>query len=79
MGTANETLISATSLKAVALGSDLPDHRGIWVGGSGNLDVQLIHGGATVTIPGVIGGTLLPLRVKQIMNTSTATGLLLWV
>jgi hypothetical protein len=46
--------------------------RAIWVGGAGNLDVVLLSG-AEVSIDAVPAGTLLPIRVKAVRNSSTAT------
>lgn len=43
---------------------------GIWVGGAGNLTVQMA-GGGTVTFTGVPAGTLLPIRVDRVNSTGT--------
>src|SRR3990167_3224603 len=45
-------------------------NRAIWVGGAGNLQVQT-QNGETVTIVGVVAGTLLPLSVKRVLSTNT--------
>jgi hypothetical protein len=77
MATANEHLISSTSLLPVTPGAtDLGDHKGIWVGGAGSVIVTLLDG-SSVTIAGVNAGTLLPVRVKRITG-GTATLMLLW-
>lgn len=57
-------------------GADLADvTRAIYVGGSGNLALTLLSG-ATLTLAGVAGGTLLPLRAKAVKATgTTATNL----
>lgn len=74
-----ESLISATKLIPVTPGTTkLPPHRGVWIGGAGNVAVTLTDG-TTVTIAGVQAGTLLPLEVQQINAGSTATLMLLWV
>lgn len=44
--------------------------RAIFVGGAGNLRV-LMAGGQTVTFTGVLAGALLPIRVRQVLSTST--------
>jgi hypothetical protein len=53
--------------------------RALWVGGGGDLRVRLL-GGAVVTLAAVPGGTLLPLRLRQVFATgSSATALVgLW-
>lgn len=53
--------------------------RGIWVGGAGDINVDLV-GSGTVVIAGVPAGTLLPLRVKRIRSTNTTATLIvaLW-
>lgn len=44
--------------------------RGIWVGGAGNVAVQM-RGGADLTFVGVQAGTLLPIRVSKVKSTNT--------
>lgn len=64
--------------KAVAIvpndGADLADAptRAVWVGGAGNVVVDLLNG-ATVTFSGVPAGTLLWLAAKRVRVASTAT------
>jgi len=48
--------------------------RAIWVGGEGDLTV-IMHGGATVTYTSVAAGTLLPIRVVRVLESTTATDL----
>lgn len=52
--------------------------RGIYVGGAGNLKVDMVDG--TVTFIGIPAGAVLPVRVKRIYVTgTTATNLVaLW-
>jgi len=50
--------------------------RAIYVGGAGNLRVDMVSGG-TVTFVGLMAGTVLPVQVTRIYATSTtATNLL---
>lgn len=50
--------------------------RGLYVGGAGDLKVTM-EGGETVTFPGVVAGTLLPIRVRRVFATgTTATSIL---
>lgn len=50
--------------------------RGIWVGGAGDLAVIMKGDTAVVTFSGVVAGSLLPLRVKEVRATgTTATNL----
>lgn len=49
--------------------------RGIYVGATGDLRVRLVSG-TTVTLAAVPGGTLLPLRLVQVLATGTTAGAL---
>ncbi len=44
--------------------------RGLYIGASGDVNVDLQDGG-TVLFVGLIGGTILPVRVRRVRNTST--------
>lgn len=57
-------------------GADLADvTRAVFVGGSGSLAV-VFTSGTEVTLTGVAGGSVLPLRVRRIKATgTTATGI----
>lgn len=53
-------------------GADLPSlPRAIWIGGGGSLSMLMADGG-TVTLAGVPGGALLPLRPRRIRATGTS-------
>lgn len=45
--------------------------RGIWVGVGGDLAV-IMQGGEEVTFTGIADGTLLPIRVSRVLETSSA-------
>ncbi|SOB86750.1 hypothetical protein SAMN06297144_1859 [Sphingomonas guangdongensis] len=47
---------------------------GLYVGGAGNLTVEMLDGG-TVTLTGVQGGSVLPLRVVRVLASTTATNI----
>ncbi len=49
--------------------------RAIYIGGAGNVDVVTL-GGQAVSFTAVPVGTILPIRVKRVINTSTATFML---
>lgn len=49
--------------------------RAIWVGGAGNLAL-VTTGGNTVTLQGIVAGTLLPIRAKKVLSTGTTATLL---
>ncbi len=53
--------------------------RALYVGGGGDLQIEMADGGI-VTLPGVPGGSLLPLRAVRVLNGgTTATGVVaLW-
>jgi hypothetical protein len=48
--------------------------RAIYIGGAGNLTVEMI-GGQTVTFVGLSAGCLLPIRVYKVLTSTTATNL----
>lgn len=76
-----KTGLTSPAREAVALtpddATDLEDPtRAIFVGGSGNLAVQMISG-QTVTFDNIQAGVIYPLRVARVLATgTTATGLL---
>lgn len=47
-----------------------PEAAALYVGGLGDLEV-VTAGGQTLTFPAVAAGTLIPLRVKQVLAAST--------
>lgn len=49
--------------------------RGIWVGGAGNLNVDMMDG-TTILFSGIPAGTLLPIGVQRVRSTSTTATLL---
>ena len=66
--------------KAVAVtpsnSTDLTGTRGIYIGGGGDLAVRMVGDPTTtVTLTGVVAGTVLPLRVTRIMAATTATNI----
>jgi hypothetical protein len=53
--------------------------RALYVGGDGDLVVEMMGDGAEVTFPGVLGGTVLPIRVVKVKAATTATNVVaLW-
>lgn len=44
--------------------------RGLYIGAAGNVNVDLQDGG-TVVFVGLMGGTILPVRVRRVRSTST--------
>lgn len=47
--------------------------RAVFVGSDGDLRVEFISG-AMVTLAGIQGGTLLPIRVAKVLATETSAG-----
>lgn len=45
--------------------------RALWVGGAGNISVEMADTGTAIVFVGVAAGTLLPLRVSRVNSTST--------
>lgn len=72
---------AAPALGAVAVTpSDAADltvvpTRSLWVGGAGNVNVDMADG-TTVLFSGVTAGTILPLQVKRVRSTSTTATLI---
>lgn len=52
-----------------------PPLRGVYIGGTGNLNVRMI-GGTTVLFSGLPAGALLPIMVDQILSTNTTATLI---
>jgi len=51
--------------------------RGLYIGGAGNLYVNMRDTGTNVAFIGVLAGSVLPIRVSRVYSTSTtATGIL---
>lgn len=48
-------------------------YRALWIGGAGNLTVRFADDSGDVTLSAVPAGTLLPIAVKQVRTTTTAT------
>lgn len=48
--------------------------RSLFVGGAGNVAVKMADG-RTVTFTGVVDGTILPVRVTQVLDATTATNI----
>lgn len=45
--------------------------RGLYIGGAGNVVVDMVGTGSTITFTGVVAGTILPIRVSRVRSTST--------
>lgn len=45
--------------------------RGIWVGGAGDLTVDMAGSGTNITIPSIPAGTFLPICVRRVYVTGT--------
>jgi len=58
---------NSTSLAAVS--------RAIYIGGAGNLTVEMAGGQTPITFVGVSAGCLLPIRVNKVLTSTTATNL----
>lgn len=68
--------ISAPAQRGFAItpadGADLAaETRGLWVGGSGDIALVLASGDE-ITLAGVVGGSILPLRLRRIKATGTS-------
>lgn len=59
--------------------TDLPYFtRAIYIGSDGDLDVTLVSetGNTSISFTGLVAGTLLPIRVRRVWETSTAGNLI---
>lgn len=54
----------------------LPRFRALWVGGAGNVAIRTLRG-TTVTISGVVAGTLIPVYGDIVLATGTTATLIL--
>ena len=56
-----------------------PVVRALWIGGAGNVQVQTVSG-QTVTFAGAQAGSIIPVRVRQVLATGTTATLIngLW-
>jgi hypothetical protein len=45
--------------------------RALWIGGAGNISVEMVGGQSAVVFTGIQAGTILPLRVTRVNSTST--------
>lgn len=72
--------ISTYTSAVVVTPSDSADlanfSRAIYVGGAGNLNVDMLTG-ETVLFSGIPAGTLLPIRVKRVRSTNTTATLII--
>lgn len=50
--------------------------RGLWIGGAGNVSVKMAGDNETVLFSGIAAGTLLPIRVRQVLNAGTTATLI---
>jgi len=58
--------------------NDLPNNtRAIWVGGAGNMVVQMAGDQSQVTFSGITAGTLLPIQVSRVLATNTTATLII--
>lgn len=82
MAITNQTSVPAEHAFAVTP-SDSADlahvTRGLWVGGAGNISVDLNGGETAVVFSGVAAGTMLPLAVTRVRSTSTTATLIVGV
>lgn len=45
--------------------------RALWIGGAGNISVEMVGGQSAVVFSGIAAGTWMPLRVTRVNSTST--------
>lgn len=73
-------LNSPASNAAVVTPSDADDlafaSRYIFVGSAGNLALTTV-GGQTLTLVGILAGTILPIRAKKILSTGTTPAMVI--
>lgn len=58
--------------------TDLPSAaRAIYVGGTGNMVVQMASDASQVTFSGIPAGTLIPIQVSRVLATNTTATLII--
>jgi hypothetical protein len=61
-------------------GTDLTNAtRALWIGGAGNISVDMVGGQTAVVYSGIAAGTWMPLRVTRVRSTSTTATLIVAV
>lgn len=45
--------------------------RALWIGGAGNISVEMVGGQSAVVFTGIPAGTWMPLRVTRVNSTNT--------
>ena len=83
MGGAYRTSDSlASARKAVAVTKSdvtvIPVTRALYIGGAGNVSLRLVDDSAAVMHLGVPAGTILSVQAVQVMDATTATGIVAW-
>jgi len=71
----SQQLDSAVSV-SLAADTDFSSARSgkiLYVGTAGNLKVDLVKGGTTITYIGVLAGQFLPIRVSKVYSTANGT------
>lgn len=53
--------------------------RGLWIGGAGNVKVDMFGGESGVTFSGVPAGTILPIAVTKVYSTNTTATLIIGI
>ncbi len=71
---AASTAFSITPSDTVDLTSNT---RALYVGGTGNMVVQMAGDGSQVTFSGIPAGTILPIQVSRVLATLTTATLIL--
>lgn len=56
--------------------ASLKPTAGLWVGGPGNVTVEMAGDGGSALFPGVSAGTMLPISVTRVMATGTTATLI---
>jgi len=63
------------AIQALTLTTNTPlevTTRGLYVGGGGDINVIMEGGATAVTFTGVLGGTILPIRIRQLNSGGTS-------
>lgn len=45
--------------------------RGLYIGGAGDVEVNMAGAGSAIVFAGVLAGTILPIRVDRVLNGNT--------
>ena len=71
----SETFPASGAAAVTPSDTTILDCRALYIGGSGNLVLQMPNRDTSVTFFNVLGGTILPVSARRVMLATTATNI----